>query len=273
LPRANGGFARVAMNTASIVSADGEVEGVIAIGRDITEVRQLEEQIIQAEKLATLGQLAAGVVHELNNPLTSISVYSDYLLKKGERGTGEPSDLEKLRRIVQSAERILNFTRDLVAYARPSNEEPRLISIHDVLDQSVVFCEHVIAESGVRVVKKYAENVQPVYAVKGQLHQVFINLITNACHAMPMGAGHLTVETEPVEERLMVRLADNGAGIPSDHLDRIFEPFFSTKGEGKGTGLGLSIVRNIVHQHGGSIQVKSELGGGTAFEIALPYRV
>lgn len=272
LPRAHGGFARVAMNTASIVSADGEVEGVIAIGRDITEVRQLEEQIIHAEKLATLGQLAAGVVHELNNPLTSISVYSDYLLKKGERGGADAPDLEKLRRIVQSAERILNFTRDLVAYARPSNEEPRLVSIHDVLDQSVVFCEHVIAESGVRVEKRFAGDVQPVYAVKGQLHQVFINLITNACHAMPVGAGQLVIETKPIGEQLIVRLADNGAGIPGDNLDRIFEPFFSTKGEGKGTGLGLSIVRNIVQQHGGNIKVESELGGGTTFEISLPYR-
>jgi len=270
LPRKNGGFARVAMNTASILRTAGDVEGVIAIGRDLTEVRELQEQVIQAEKLATLGQLAAGVVHELNNPLTSISVYSDYLLKKLETQGAEEADLGKLRRIVQSADRILNFTRDLVTYARPSTEQPRLVSIQDVLEQSIVFCEHVVDDAGARVEREYRKAVPPIWAVESQLHQVFINLITNACHAMPAGAGVLRIETEQADEDfVVVRLADNGKGIP----DRVFEPFFSTKGEGKGTGLGLSIVRNIVQQHSGAIHVASYVGGGTTFEITLPCRL
>ena len=270
LPRGSGGFARIAFNVASILSADGDVEGVIAIGRDLTEVRELESQVIQAEKLATLGQLAAGVVHEINNPLTSISVYSDYLLKKGERAEADPADVEKLRRIVLAAERILNFTRDLVAYARPTAEQPRSVSIHDVLDQSVMFCEHVIRETGAVVEKRYSRELPPVFAVKGQLHQVFINLITNACQAMPAGKGRLVVETRAVDGgRLLVRLADNGSGIAPEHADRIFEPFFSTKSEGRGTGLGLSIVRNIIEQHRGEVRVHSAVGEGTAFEITL----
>ncbi len=270
LPSDLGKPARVSISTTALRNAHGESEGVIVIARDLAEIELLEEQVIHAEKLATLGQLAAGVVHELNNPLTSISVYSDYLLKRGRTMNADPGDLEKLSRIVQSADRILRFTRDLVSYARPSSEEPRRVSLHDVLDQAIVFCEHVIAESGATVEKHYAAPLPPMLGVKGQMHQVFINLITNACHAMPQGAGHLTITTIERGGALVVRVADNGVGIPPDQLGRVFEPFFSTKSEGKGTGLGLSIVRNIVRQHHGEIEVESRIGGGTAFEISFP---
>lgn len=270
LPRRGGGQARVALDVASILSADGEVEGVIAIGRDLTEVRKLEEQVIHAEKLATLGQLAAGVVHEINNPLTSISVYGEYLLKKTDRHGGERGDVEKLRRIVESADRILNFTRDLVVYARPSAETPTHVSIADVIDQSVVFCEHVLRAAGASVEKSIAPGLPSVLAVKGQLHQVFINLITNACHAMEKDKGRLSVRADAIDGgKVCVRVEDNGAGIGPEHVDRIFEPFFSTKGEGKGTGLGLSIVRNIVSQHGGEVTVTSTPGKGTCFQVTL----
>jgi two-component system, NtrC family, sensor kinase len=271
LLRHDGSMARIAVNVASILSPDGEVEGVIAIGRDRTEVRELEKQVIHAEKLATLGQLAAGVVHELNNPLTSISAYGEYLLKKSEATGGDEGDREKLRRIVEGADRILRFTRDLVTYARPSPEKPRFIAIDRVLDQAVMFCEHVLAEGGASVDKSYAADLPPIYGVEGQLHQVFINLITNACHAVPHGAGRLLVETADGSPGLLeVRISDNGRGIPEDQVEKIFEPFFSTKGEGKGTGLGLSIVRNIVEQHGGTIDVSSTVGGGTTFSVQLP---
>jgi PAS domain S-box-containing protein len=273
LPRQGGGHYRMGINTASILAADGEIEGVIAIGRDLTELRELEEQVLQAEKLATLGQLAAGVVHELNNPLTSISVYGEYMLRKGERAGYEPADLEKLRRIVESADRILKFTRDLVTYARPSTEEPAFVRIRDVLEQSLVFCEHVVSEANASVAKRYEDGEASVYAVKGQLHQVFINLITNACHALPGEDGEIVIGTHGDEDdHVRITVEDNGAGIPEEARERIFEPFFSTKGEGKGTGLGLSIVRNIVQQHGGSIRVRERDGGGTVFEIRLPGR-
>ncbi|MFI5309079.1 MAG: sensor histidine kinase, partial [Polyangiales bacterium] len=220
-----------------------------------------------------LGQLAAGVVHELNNPLTSISVYADYLLKKAPaQGTSDP-DMEKLRRIVQSADRILKFTRDLVTYARPSTERPVPLNVHDVMDQALSFCEHLIEETGATVEKKYDSTLPPVYGVKGQLVQVFVNLITNACHAMPLGAGRLTLATGPGGDgRLSACVVDNGKGITEDNLQRIFEPFFTTKGEGKGTGLGLSIVKNIVEQHRGTIGVQSEIGCGTTFEVVLACR-
>ena len=273
LPRANGGHARIAISLASVLGSGGDVEGVIAVGRDLTEVRELEEQVIQAEKLATLGQLAAGVVHELNNPLTSISVYAEYLLKKARAAGTAPHDLEKLERIVEAADRILRFTRDLVVYARPASEDPRLLPVHEVVDQAVVFCEHVVTEYDVTIEKSYAEAPPPVYGVRGQLHQVFINLITNACHAMAgSGGGRLQLRTEATQEHVSIHVADEGEGIPPERVAEIFEPFVSTKAEGEGTGLGLSIVRNIVHQHGGTIDVVSVSGQGAEFIIRLPTR-
>ena len=196
LPRSDGGYSRLVINTASILAADGEIEGVIAIGRDLTELRELEEQVIQAEKLATLGQLAAGVVHELNNPLTSISVYGEYLMRKGRaRRVRERPISTKLQRIVESADRILKFTRDLVTYARPSTEELAFVPIGDVIEQSLLFCDHVVKEASATVVKRFDAADALVFAVRGQLHQVFINLITNACHALPSEGGEIVVST------------------------------------------------------------------------------
>ncbi len=271
IKRHDGSILRLFTDLVSVHGPRGEVDGVLAIGRDLTELHQLESQILQAEKLATLGQLAAGVVHELNNPLTSISVYAEYLLSKGQREGADSADVEKLRRIVQAAERILRFTRDLVTYARPSTEAPKRLSLTDVLDQSLVFCEHVITEAGTTVEKAYEGiDLPEIVGSRGQLQQIFINLFTNACHAMPMGAGRLVVEAAPERGGVVVRVRDNGSGIPQDQLDAVFEPFFSTKGEGKGTGLGLSIVRKIVQQHSGRIHIESVIGEGTTFHIWLP---
>jgi PAS domain S-box-containing protein len=273
LPRRDGSFARVAVNAASILGPDGEVEGVIYIYRDITELRELEQQIIHAEKLSTLGQLAAGVVHELNNPLTSICVYSDYLLRKRQAQGAADGDTEKLRRIAVSADRMLKFTRDLVAYARPSTERPVALNLSEVVSQAVVFCSHVIEECGGQVSQEHEVDAPVVYGVKGQLVQVLINLITNACQAMPHGAGQITIATRALGDgRLSLRVSDNGRGIPEENQRQIFEPFFTTKSEGQGTGLGLSIVRNIIEQHRGEIRVSSEVGRGTTFEITLACR-
>ncbi|MEO1421107.1 MAG: ATP-binding protein, partial [Pseudomonadota bacterium] len=237
--------------------------------RDLTELRQLQEQIVHAEKLATLGQLAAGVVHEINNPLTSISVYGEYLLRKhAESGS---TDTEKLRRIVDGSERILRFTRDLMAYARPTVEAPRPLSIHQVLDQAVVFCEHELQRHGVVVKKSFGQQIPEVFGVRDQLHQVFINLVTNACHAVPKEGGVLTIATvADADHTVSVHMQDNGHGIAEDHVGRVFEPFFSTKGEGRGTGLGLSIVRRIIQHHRGEIDVQSSPTHGTTFSVTLP---
>lgn len=271
VPSKHGTPVRLLMNTASVLSADGEVEGVIAIGRDLTEIRELEQRIVHAEKLATVGQLAAGVVHELNNPLTSISVYSDFLLKHAERDGTKAGDVTKLRRIHESADRILRFSRELLAYARPTMEEPRVVRVSDVLERSLEYCDYLIVARGVNVDLAVSAEVPDMLGVASQLQQVLINLITNACHAMPEGAGALKLLARSNDNAdVELRVSDNGSGISPDHLGRIFEPFFSTKGEGHGTGLGLSIVRNIVELHNGSIEVESELGNGTTFILTFP---
>lgn len=270
IPRKDGrGRAHIALSTAAVTSGFGEIEGVVAVGQDLTELRQLQQQVIHSEKLATIGQLSAGVVHELNNPLTSISVYSEYLLKKAEEEERDPSEVAKLRRICEGADRILRFTRDLVAYARPTGEEPRLVNMKAVVERSLVFCEHVIDRAGVVVVTEFEPKLPEVYGVKGQLQQILVNLVTNACDAMAGCEGRLHIGLRVVNERVQLSVTDTGGGIPEQDRERIFEPFFTTKPEGKGTGLGLSIVRNIITNHNGSVKALPAEGGGTTFLIEL----
>jgi two-component system NtrC family sensor kinase len=271
LPKAGGRQARLQFTLAPIMDSEGRVAGVIAIGQDRTEVRELEGQVIQAEKLATLGQLAAGIVHEINNPLTSISVYGEYLLNKLSRAGAEESDLKRVERILQSADRILSFTRNLLAYARPSKEEAQPVSINEVLEETVLFCEHIIREARVTTLRDYGEELPQVNAVPGQLHQVFVNLITNACNAAHADGGQVRLSSRlSGHDRIEVRVEDDGVGIPPGELDRVFEPFFSTRRKGKGTGLGLSIVKNLVEQHRGTIEIESEPGRGTTVVVSLP---
>ncbi len=272
----NGREVRVSFATSSVMTAHGEVEGVIAIGQDLTVVKELERRIIQAEKLASLGQLAASVVHEINNPMTAVATYADAMLKKAQSQAygavgvpaGEAADQEKLKKILENSERILRFTRDLVSYARPAQDKPEQVQVPRLLDLAVSFCDHVLQQHGIQVVRDY-QTVPPVAGVKGNLVQVFVNLITNACHAMKPG-GTVQLSTRVEEGDLVIRVQDNGSGIAEDVAGKIFEPFFTTKPDGKGTGLGLSIVQGIIENHGGKIDVSTELAVGTTFSIRLP---
>jgi two-component system, NtrC family, sensor kinase len=246
----------------------------LAIRASLREVRAqeaLRAQIIQTEKLASLGQIAAGVVHELNNPLTSILAYSEYLRRKGERDGFDPSDIERLARINEAADRILRFSRDLITYSRPSTEKPGAVSIHDVIDRALVFCEHVLDQTGVTVEKTFGD-ILPVLGVTGPLTQVFVNLFTNAAHAMHEHGGCLSITTamSQNEQTVTVTIRDEGHGIHTEHLPRIFDPFFTTKTDGTGTGLGLSIVRSIVAAHGGQIRADPCEPKGTVFYVDLP---
>jgi len=237
-----------------------------------TEVTELRSQLIQAEKLATLGQVVAGVVHELANPVTSIVACADYLLKRG-RASGAPAeDIEYLTRIGLAADRIHSFCRDLVSYARPAAERPGPVAIHDVIRQAYVFCEHELGRHDVAFELEVRDGALPVVGQPGPLTQVFVNLFTNAAHAMSDHGGRLAVTTYAASNgsRLAVRVTDSGIGIPHDVVPKIFEPFFTTKENGYGTGLGLSIVREIVRSHNGSVEVQSTPGEGTTFTVLLP---
>lgn len=232
-------------------------------------------KLVQTEKLASLGQIVAGVVHELNNPLTSIIAYSDYLKKKtqkrGQGGEDVSDDLERLRRIGEAAERILKFSRDLVAYARPSTDIPGPVVLASVIEQAIVFCEHELGKNCITLHKTVEPNLPPVRGISGQLTQVFVNLFTNAAHAMHLTGGVLEIDARlENDDAVVVEVADNGVGIPEDDLKQIFEPFFTTKVDGAGTGLGLSIVRDIVTQHGGTLTAERRPERGTLFRLNLP---
>ncbi|MEM8608153.1 MAG: ATP-binding protein [Myxococcota bacterium] len=271
LPRSDGGSSRLSFKLAPILDADGLAAGVLAIGQDRTEVRELEGQVIHADKLATLGKLAAGIVHEINNPLTSISVYGEYLLGKLSRSGAEPSDLKRVERILRSSDRIMSFTRNLLTYARPSKEEAIDVSVNGILDEAIDFCEHLAREANVTVVPDYANELPRLHAVPGQLHQVFVNLISNACNAMGDQGGVVSVQTRALgPSEVQIVFEDNGVGIDPADLDQVFEPFFSTRRKGKGTGLGLSIVKNIVEQHRGRIEIESTPGERTRVTVVLP---
>jgi signal transduction histidine kinase len=266
--RSDGAHLRAVFNTSVLRRADRTIEGVIGIGQDRERVRSLEHQVIQAEKLATLGQLAAGVVHELNNPLTAITVFGESLLGGLAR---EPEEAEQVQRILEATGRIQNLTRDLMSYARPSGAlEPG--SINEVTRQALIFCEHVIAQAGARVETALADGLPRVPMVRTQIHQVLINLITNACHALKAPGGTVEVRTalESDGQQLCIEVVDDGVGIEELDQGHIFEPFFTTKKVGKGTGLGLSIVKNIVEGHGGRVSFNSRVGGGTRFVVTLP---
>lgn len=240
-----------------------------ARGHTVTELRA---QLVQAEKLASLGQIVAGVIHELNNPLTSILAYANHLTRRVESGAAlEAGDTERLKRIAEAAERLLKLSRDLVTYARPTQEKPERFDLSEIVDKAVVFCEHELTALGVRVERTYPPGLPPLEGMPGEIVRVFVNLFTNAAHAMSAGGTLRIVATlHPDGRRVLVDVSDSGAGIPPEHLAQIFEPFFTTKHDGRGTGLGLSIVRNIVEAHGGTVRVSSTEGKGTTFRVELP---
>jgi signal transduction histidine kinase len=216
----------------------------------------------------------AGVVHELNNPLTSIIAYSDYLTKKLSRGESQnlADDAERVRRIGEAAERILKFTRDLVAYARPTGDARGPVRIEEVIERALVFCEHEFSDSNVEIEQDFAEPLPTIPGITGQLTQVFVNLFTNAAHAMTEHGGVLSISVRAADsgQSLRIEVSDTGGGIPTEAMPQIFEPFFTTKTDGRGTGLGLSIVRGILDAHGGTIQVASAPAEGTRFTLTLP---
>ena len=240
----------------------------------VRNFHRLQAQVIQTEKLASLGQIVAGVVHELNNPLTSIMAYSDYLTKKLAKETSSSlsEDAERVRRIGEAAERILKFTRDLVAYARPTGDARGPVLIDEVIERALVFCEHEFAGGQVEIHRELCEPLPTIVGIPGQLTQVFVNLFTNAAHAMGERGGVLGISVRTVDAgaSLCVEVSDTGGGIPAEAMPQIFEPFFTTKTDGRGTGLGLSIVRGILDAHGGTIQVSSAAGSGTSFTLTLP---
>lgn len=251
----------------------GEIDAVLVVARDVTRVRQLEDQVSHADRLATLGQLAAGVVHELNNPLTSILVYTEYVLRNARARGHDDGEIEKLERVLDAAGRIQEFAKDLVTYARTERGVREPVCLSEVVDQAVMFCAPVLDRKQVKLTREFEPDLPLLPAVRGQLQQIFVNLITNAAHAVVPGAGHVNVRVGATSRgTIEVRVEDDGPGVPETKREEIFRPFVTTKASGEGTGLGLSIVRTLVERHGGTVSVEDGPLGGACFVLRLPTR-
>jgi PAS domain S-box-containing protein len=278
LPSVSGTTARAAFNVATVRAQGGRPSAILAVGQDVTALRVLQNQVIHAEKLATVGQIAAGVAHEINNPLTSIQACVEAVLNKATMATQgrvpnqiELVDVERLKRIQDGAERIRRFTHDLVGYARPSRVEIERLDLNEVVEHALSFCEHIFAEAKAKLDRDLAPDLPPVRAVRDQIMQVVTNLATNAAQALGANGGTIRVRTfHDGDITVGLAVTDTGSGIRQEHRASIFDPFFTTKPAGSGTGLGLSVVRNIVYAHGGQITFQSQLGSGTTFLVTLP---
>jgi two-component system NtrC family sensor kinase len=224
------------------------------------------QQIGRTEKLASVGRLAAGVAHEINNPLTGVLAFADMLRDKENMDDQDRQDLEL---IVRETKRAREIVRGLLDFARETPSVKTCLNLNEVLAETIRLLGKREAFQNIYIVQNYADTLPPVNGDKNQLQQVFLNLCLNACEAMPRG-GTLLVGTSSAANRVVVEVTDTGCGIKKEHLDQIFEPFFTTKPVGKGTGLGLSVSYGIVRQHGGTLEVASDEGKGTTFTVTLP---
>ena len=225
-----------------------------------------QRQLLQANKLASVGRLAAGVAHEINNPLTGVLTYSSFLLKRAEKDSEMREDLEV---IVRETKRCREIVKGLLDFSRQSVSERRPTSVNDIVHDACRIVKNPLSMQKATIVLSLGDNLPQVHADPGRMQQVLVNLLVNAGDAMADAGGTITVTTDLVEEGVRIRVADTGSGIEPADLDKIFEPFFSTKGT-RGNGLGLAIVWGIVEDHGGHLSVFSEVGKGATFTILLP---
>ncbi len=297
----------VNLKVSPLKNAGGDVYGAVLLSDDITERRRLETQLIQSDRLAALGQLAAGVAHEINTPLTLISGYTEILA--GAIGADSPG-ASYLKTIAEEADRIAEIVRSLLSFARPGTTPSGKCRVNEAVERTLKIFGGQMAHKGVEV-RLDLDRTDPEAAIDaGELQQVLLNMVLNAIQAMPDG-GLLAISTRVCERpaadnfgtvtqgagrngraivvgggqrgasaggaaspgagrAVEIVITDTGCGIPEENLSRIFDPFFTTKEMGKGTGLGLSVSFGIVEKHGGSIKVESEVGKGTTFTITLP---
>jgi PAS domain S-box-containing protein len=254
------------ISLAPFEAAQGIITGAMMVIENVTERVYLEQQLLQSEKLSSIGLLAAGVAHEVNTPLTGISSYAQMLLQQVPEEDPKRALLEKIRIQTLRASGIVN---NLLNFSRTGDAQFREIDLNRVLDDTLQLLEPQIRNSRMEVARNYGDNLPAAYGSASKLQQVFMNLILNARDAMP-GGGKITIQTRQVDTSLVVDFRDTGAGIAPENITRIYDPFFTTKEVGQGTGLGLALSYGIIQEHGGRIFVESRLGEGTHFTIKLP---
>ena len=256
----------VTVSVSPLSDADGTILGVLGIARDITATKKLEQQILNSEKLASVGQLAAGVAHEINNPLGGI-LNCLYNLRQGTLSSDRQQ--EYLFSMEDGLRRVQKIVRQLLEFSQQHEPELSPTDVNEVIERVLVLTNHAFTAHRIRLHKSLHPDLPPLMVDRHMLEQVFMNVILNAVQAI-RGEGVITIRTEVVEERCSIRVEDTGCGIPTSVLPRIFDPFFTTKGTGEGTGLGLSVSLGIIERHGGTIQVDSEVGKGSIVTVWLP---
>lgn len=247
---------------------EGNLTGAVHLLRDITEAKRMRQQLLQSEKMVAVGQLVAGVAHEINNPLTGVMGYSQLLLSQ-DIGEKAKRDAEAIYR---EAERATRIVQHLLSFARKHNPKQKVVDINSVVRGTLELKAYDLKVNNILVESSFDENIPLTMADPHLLQQVFLNLITNAEQAMleDRGSGLLKVSTKGLEGKVQITFADDGPGVPEELRERIFEPFFTTKDVGKGTGLGLSVCYGVVEEHGGSIWVEPTAGRGATFVVELP---
>jgi PAS domain S-box-containing protein len=268
----------IAWHNSTLTDEKGRIIGTLSSGEDITLRKQTEEELIKSEKLVSLGQLAASVAHEVNNPLAGIMVYVKLFLKKyKERKLHTENTNRQLLKIEKELDRTTRIIRNLLDFARQSEPNIRPVDINKVLEAALLLVGHQIDLENIKLEKKSDAHLPFVLADFDKIQQVLINIIMNAIQAMPDG-GNLTISTsvakgirigESFKDTIRIDITDTGVGITKENMKKLFTPFFTTKEKGKGVGLGLPVVHGIVEQHKGKIKVASEPNAGTTFSIYL----
>lgn len=249
-----------------LVDKAGSVTGRLIIVDDITERVRLEDQLVQSDKLTSMGLLAAGVAHEVNTPLAVISSYSQLLRKQLDAGDQRRPLMD---RIIKQTFRASAIVNSLLSFSRTNAAEFIELDIHQIINETLSLLEHQFRSSGIGIERDMRAEGPLVFGNPGKMQQVFLNLFLNARDAMEEG-GTLTVRTAIIDARLRIWVEDTGSGISRENMSKIYDPFFTTKERGRGTGLGLSVSYGIVQEHGGSIQVQSEPGTGAIFKVDFP---
>ena len=291
----------VSLSVSPIIDGGGRVTGASAIARDISERKQAEralrdskaelekalvelrvktdevrgatQQLWQAAKLASVGELAASIAHELNNPLATISLRIESVLAHTPADDPRRKGLEI---IAQETQRMADLVANLLQFSRRGEDQISTVDIRQELAKAIDLIQHHLRKHRIDIVTEIAGDTPTIYADRQKLRQVFLNLLSNAGDAMPQGGTlklrSISVFSDDGEPAVMIEVIDTGVGIPKELHDKILEPFFTTKEEGKGTGLGLAICRRIVHEHRGTIRILSEVGKGTTVRIVWPVR-
>lgn len=261
--------------TEALKKANMEIQELISnlekkVEERTSELKQAQVQLLQAEKLAAIGKIAATVAHEINNPLSGVFTYIKLMERRIAEGRAVKEDIEKFKEYLsvmsREVERTSTIVRNLLDFSRPKEPMRKLTNIVKIIEETLILISNQIKVNNITVDKKFSE-LPEIMVDPSQLKQVFLNVMINSCEAMEKG-GTMTISTAHDGKNVIIEISDTGVGISPEDLSKIFDPFFTTKQ--KGTGLGLSVVEGIVTRHGGRIEVKSEPGKGTSVRIILP---